>query len=211
MTSGPHLALIGSYLKDDTASMSAPDDDMPLSVNTGKHLVLKRPEISREATPRAFPPAERRTAQRPARIEHTEEQRAEALKYLGEPDREPPPSPPQIIEERKPRRARPIPYPDPDLIRWCEGYMRRMKSSRTAMEIVNYWYSTWRRHPEKPQDITSKHKPGYVDRVSKWLEHHEKAGRLRMVRRRKSYGKRRWPAKSYLPVEGAVWKRRRGG
>lgn len=195
--------------------MSAPDDDDKRpSVNTGKHIVLKRPEMGREVEPLAYPPVERLAAQQSQffRIKTepdgspffdlTEEERASVIKRLYEPDS--PPSPPQIIEERKPRRARSIPYPDPDLRRWCEGYMRRMKSSRTAMEIVNHWYSTWRGHPEKPKNITKKHKPGHVDRVSKWLERHEKAGRLRVADRR---GK--WNAKSYMPVEGAEWRRPR--
>lgn len=192
--------------------MSAPDDDKPLSINTGKPLVLKRPEAKREVKPQAFPPPERQAVQKPQffrvkaepdgsrHFDLTEEQRAATIKRIVEPEAAPPPP----TEERKPRRARSIPYPDPDLIRWCEGYMRRMKSSRTAMEIVNYWYSTWRGHPEKPKNITKKHKSGHVDRVSKWLERHEKAGRLCVANRR---GK--WNAKSYLPIEGAEWRRPR--
>lgn len=184
--------------------MSAPDDEKPLSVNTGKHIALRRPEIDREATPRAFPPAERSTAPRTAPIELTEEQRAEALKYLFEPDREPPPPPPKA-------RKVPVKSPDPDLLRWALKYVRQLRTPRTAREIVTHWYSTWHGHPDRPKTVTKAHKAGHVDRMEKWLERHEKKGRLRMVGRRGSLGPRgkmRWPAKSYLPVEGAVWKRR---
>ncbi len=181
--------------------MSAPDDEKPLNVNTGKRLALKRPEIGREATPRAFPPAERSAAPRTAPIELTEEQRAEALKYLREPDREPPPPSPR---ERKVS----VKSPDPDLRRWTLKYVRQLRTPRTAMEIVNTWYSTWRGHEDKPKTIRRAHKAAHVDRVAKWLERHEKAGRLRMVGQ-KPGGKKKWPAKSYVPVEGAEWRRPR--
>lgn len=182
--------------------MPAPDDEKPLSVNTGKHIALRRPEIDREATPRAFPPAERSAAPRTAPIELTEEQRAEALKCLWEPDREPPPPSPR---ERKVS----VKTPDPDLLRWTLKYVRQLRTPRTAMEIVNTWYSTWYGHgKERPKTVTKAHKPAHVDRVAKWLERHEKAGRLRMAGQ-KPGGKKRWPAKSYVPIEGAEWRRPR--
>lgn len=183
--------------------MSAPDDNKPLSVNIGKHITLKRPKTGSEAKPRAVPPTERpAAARRPERMELTEEQRAEALKYLREPDREPPPPPPR---ERKVS----VKSPDPDLLRWTLKYVRQLRTPRTAMEIVNTWYSTWYGHgKERPKTVTKAHKPGHVDRVAKWLERHEKAGRLRMAGQ-KPGGKKRWPAKSYVPIEGAEWRRPR--
>lgn len=177
--------------------MSAPDDEKPLSVNTGKRPVLSRPAVEVRPSPRAVPPAERR----PERTELTEEQRAEALKYLREPDREPPPPP------KKARKVS-VQSPDPDLIRWTQKYVRQLRTPRTATEIVDTWYSGWRNHEDKPKAITKSHKAGHVDRVSKWLERHEKAGRLRMAGQ-KPGGKKRWPAKSYVPVEGAEWRRPR--
>lgn len=183
--------------------MSAPADEKPLSVNTGKHIALKLPEIGSGAKPRAVPPTERpAAASRPERIELTEEQRAETLKYLREPDREPPPPPPR---ERKVS----VKSPDPDPLRWTLKYVRQLRTPRTAMEIVNTWYSTWWGHGEdRPKTVTKAHKAAHVDRVAKWLERHEKAGRLRMVGQ-KPGGKKKWPAKSYVPVEGAEWRRPR--
>ena len=107
-----------------------------------------------------------------------------------------------------PKKARrvTVPYPDPDLLRWCLNYLRKLKTARTASEIVTYWYSTWRGHrgEDRPKNITRKDKAGHVERVSKWLEYHEKQGRLRIADR-----KGKWNAKSYQVVDGADWRRPR--
>jgi hypothetical protein len=125
----------------------------------------------------------------------SEQEREAAIKRLLEPIPVPP----------SPKKRPPaVKFPDRDVIRWCLGYMKRMETPRTATEIVDHWYSTWRGHDGRPETVHSKHKAAHVDRVSKWLERHEKAGRLIVGERR---GK--WNARSYLPVEGADWRRPR--
>jgi len=94
--------------------------------------------------------------------------------------------------------------PTPDLIRRCREHMERATYPKSASELVKIWYDDWRGNPAKPKNITKKHKAGHVGRVSKWLERHEKAGRLRVV---DHSGK--WNAKRYLQVDGADWRRPR--
>lgn len=198
--------------------MSTPDEtDRPLSVSTGKSIVLKRPTTPgpvAQASPKAKAQATARegkgaffnvkTVPDGSRFfEHSEEVRAAAIKRITDPE-------PETVSP-KAKRPPSVKHPNPDLIQWCRGYMLRMKSPRTAMDIVNQWYSTWYGHGDRrPDETRSKHKAAHVDRVSKWLERHERAGRLRVVVRKKPYrGKSQWLAKAYLPVDGADWRRPR--
>ena len=94
--------------------------------------------------------------------------------------------------------------PPADLIFYCRKHMQHVSYPRTARAIVEDWYREWRGHPAKPKNVTKKAMAGHIDRVSKWLERHERAGRLRIV---DQSGK--WNAKRYLQVPGADWRRPR--
>lgn len=155
--------------------MPPSDDKERLSVNaTGRGVVLQR---------RPQPTGPLQASPRPATLKHRVEQEAV------------PPSRPKAAQHRA--------TPPTDLMEYCRLHMSRVAYPRTASDIVRDWYSAWRGHPDRPKDIINKRRTaGHVDRVSKWLERHERVGRLRVVDR-----KGKWNAKRYLQVDGANWKR----
>lgn len=101
-------------------------------------------------------------------------------------------------------KLEPRPCPPFELLDYCRATMHRAKSPRTASELVDEWFREWRGHNLKPANVGKKYKAAHVDRAAKWLDRHEKQGRLCVV---DNAGK--WNAKRYLQVPEADWRRRR--
>lgn len=164
-------------------------DDRPLRINIKPGKELRLPPRTAELPPRPAPPP---PTGEPSRLSAEVRDR-------------------RVAEEVAKRQASPdgVPTarkPTSELLAWCREHLQRATTPKTAQELVKLWCAAWRGQSpsEKPPKAAKKHQPGNIDRVSKWLERHERAGRLRVVDH-----KGRWNARRYLQIEGADWRRKR--
>jgi hypothetical protein len=162
--------------------MAAPDDNERLSINIRKDIV-KPPRPKSDPLP----------ISRPAPVDLTEERRTAPIRHLLKAE---PTAAPQSGAIRSGKA------PTDDLLRRCRQHMQRATYPKTARDLVGLWYADWRGRKDKPKNISKKYEAGHVDRVSKWLERHERAGRLRVVDH-----KGKWNTKRYLQVDEADWRR----
>lgn len=83
------------------------------------------------------------------------------------------------------------------LLTWAAGYMGRVRSPKSARDVVDAWYLDWRGNKDKPGSVKNKYKTHNVDRVAKWMNRHRAGGKLALVDQNGS-----WDAKRYRLVDG---------
>jgi hypothetical protein len=92
--------------------------------------------------------------------------------------------------------AFPVLYGADGLMQYCDDYLQRTRSPKSARDVVDNWYRKWRGKEGKPQGMTKKRKVHHTDRVAKWFERQAARGLVTLVDT-----KGRWGSKRYRRVE----------
>ncbi|WP_375571679.1 hypothetical protein ABWH92_01995 [Ahrensia marina] len=85
------------------------------------------------------------------------------------------------------------------LMRWTAGYMKRVRSPKSARDVTEAWYSSWRGKEDKPARVKKMYKRGNVNRVAGWMKRQHANGNLELVDRGGFGG-----AKRYRLIDGKL-------
>lgn len=85
------------------------------------------------------------------------------------------------------------------LMDWAAGYMGRVRSPKSARDVIEAWYSSWRGKKDKPVRAQKMYKRHNVNRIAQWMGRQHAKGSLELVDQ-KGFG----GAKRYKLIDGKL-------